>query len=521
MIELAGVTVTYGAPRGGASTTYGAPRRGASTSPPALAGVTLQIDAGAFAGIIGPNGAGKTTLLRTMAGLARPVAGQVRVDGQQVSALAPRTRARLVAVVPQVEGPPPGFTVREAVAMGRTPHLRRLGPPQAADRDAVEGAMGRARVDALGGRLVETLSGGERQRVLIARALAQDPRVLLLDEPTAHLDVAVQLEIMEVLAGLHRAGLTLVAAFHDLNLAAAFCRRVLLLDRGRVVADGLPEAVLTAEILGPVYRADFLVRPHPLGGRPLVTVLGRIASAGGGSASAAMPDGAAARPLVIAIDGPMGSGKSTVARAVAARLSYRYINTGAMYRAVAREALRRGVDPQDAAALEAIARILPMEFVESPGGQRLLVAGEDVSEAITDPAVSEAASLVSVHPPVRDALVARQRQLGGAGGVVMEGRDIGTVVFPQAEVKVFLNATPQERARRRFEELRARGAPVDYEALRAAEEARDQRDRERAHSPLRVAPDALIIDTTGKSPGQVAEEILALAQRRSVAERSS
>lgn len=217
---------------------------------------------------------------------------------------------------------------------------------------------------------------------------------------------------------------------------------------------------------------------------------------------------------IIAIDGPMGSGKSTVARGVAQRLGYRYINTGSMYRAVAREALRRGISPQDAEGLGEIARGLAMEFRDTPDGQRLIVHGEDVTEALTDPEVSEAASLVSAHPPVREALVARQRRLGAVGGVVMEGRDIGTVVFPDAEVKVFLNASLQERARRRYEELRRKGVEVQFEELRVAEEARDRRDRERAHSPLRVAEDAVVVDTTGKSADEVVEEVLAVCRSR-------
>ncbi len=500
MIDLAGVTVTMAAARQHAVT--------------ALEDVTLRVEAGELVGVIGPNGAGKTTLLRAISGVAPLRAGSVRVDGREVGTLPPRERARLVAVVPQVEGPPAGFTVREAVGMGRTPHLGRWGGGGPGDRAAVTHALGRTRLAGLEGRLVETLSGGERQRVLIARALAQEARVLLLDEPTAHLDVAVQLEIMELLATLTRTGLTLVAALHDLNLAAAFCPRVVLLHRGRLVADGPPEAVLTGGALAPVYGAEFLVRPHPGGGRLLVTVESRRDSGGGGSRSAVMGGGAAGRPIVIAIDGPMGSGKSTVARAVAGRLGYRYINTGAMYRAVAREALRRSLDPRDGEALGALARSLPMEFIPSADGERLLVAGQDVTDALREPAVSEAASIVSAHPPVREALVARQREMGGLGAVVMEGRDIGTVVFPQAEVKVFLNATPQERARRRFEELRGMGAAVDFEALRAAEEARDQRDVERAHSPLRAAADAVVVDTTGKTAEQVADEVLALARRR-------
>lgn len=220
------------------------------------------------------------------------------------------------------------------------------------------------------------------------------------------------------------------------------------------------------------------------------------------------------RAHIIAIDGPVGAGKSTVARAVARRLRYRYINSGAMYRAVALEALRRGISPQDPTGLAEIARNLIVRFRETPEEQRIMVQGEDVTEAVSDPSVSEAASLVSVHPPVREALVAQQRQLGVAGGVVMEGRDIGTVVFPDADLKVFLSASPEERARRRYWEIRSKGLKVEFEDIRAAEEARDQRDAQRAHSPMQVAEDAIVVDTTGKSADEVVEEILALYRSR-------
>ncbi|MDQ7849421.1 MAG: (d)CMP kinase [Armatimonadota bacterium] len=480
----------------------------------ALDGVTLEIVPGEFIGVIGPNGAGKTTLLRAVAGTLPPSAGAVLVEGREAAALPPRERARLLATVPQVEGPPAGFTVEEAVLMGRTPHLRRLGPVSAHDRERAAAAMHRVRIAHLAGRFVETLSGGERQRVLIARALAQDARILLMDEPTAHLDIAVQLEIMDLLAELNQGGLTLVAALHDLNLAAMYCRTLVLLDRGRIVAAGPPQRVLSAEVLQRVYGAAVLVRPHPLTGRPHVTVLGRRVVAGEGSPRTAMRN-MEGRRLIVAIDGPVGAGKSTVARAVAQALGLRYVNTGWMYRAVAREALRRGVPLEDAAALAEIARTLELDFRETPLGTRLFVGGEDVTEVLGVPEVGEAASRVSTHPPVREALVARQRQLGAAGGVVMEGRDIGTVVFPDADVKVFLSATPEERARRRHAELRQRGVEVPFAELQAAEEERDRRDRERAHSPLRLAADAVVLETTGKTPEQVVEEVLTLCRRRS------
>ncbi len=504
-ISLSGVTVRWGA-----QTRKGAP---AAQGVPALDGVSLDVAAGEFAGVIGPNGAGKTTLLRAIAGVLPPSAGAVYVEARPAASLPARERARIVATVPQVEGPPAGFTVEEAVLMGRTPHLRRLGPLTEIDRRHAAEAMRRTRIESLGGRLVETLSGGERQRVLIARALAQETRILLLDEPTAHLDIAVQLEIMDLLADLHHEGLTLVAALHDLNLAAAYCCPLILLERGRVAAAGSPEEVLTAATLQRVYGAAVLVRPHPGSGRPHVTVMGRRAAADAEIPRAAMTE-TEKTYAVVAIDGPAGAGKSTVARGVAQRLGFRYINTGWMYRAVAREALRRGISPEDAEALASVARTLGMDFVETAEGTRLFLDGEDVTDALGAPEVSEAASRVSRHPPVREALVARQRRLGAGGNVVMEGRDIGTVVFPDAGLKVFITATLEERARRRFNELRKKGEEASFEEVQAAEEERDRRDRERAHSPLRVADDAVVLDTTGKEAAQVVDEVVALYRRR-------
>jgi len=478
----------------------------------ALQDVTLHVPAGEFVAVIGPNGAGKTTLLRAIAGVLQPEAGAVQVDGWEAGRLSPRGRAQLMAVVPQVEGPPPGFTVAEAVLMGRMPHLHRIAPVGAADHDHADLAMHRARVAHLRDRLVETLSGGERQRVLIARALAQDARILLLDEPTAHLDIAVQLEIMDLLAELHRGGLTLVAALHDLNLAAQYCRLIVLLDRGRIAAAGPPEEVLTPVVLQRVYGAAVIIRPHPAGGRPHITVVGRRAALGAENPTAAVQQ--QRRRVVVAIDGPAGAGKSTVARSLARHLGFRYVNTGWMYRAVAREALRRGISLRDAAALAEIARTLRMEFQETEAGPAIFADGEEVTEAVGAPSVSEAASVVSAHAAVREALVERQRRLGADGGIVMEGRDIGTVVFPDAEVKLYVTAALEERVRRRLQELRKRGETVSVDEVRAAEEERDRRDRERVHSPLRVAPDATVVDTTGRSPEDVVKEVLAIYRRR-------
>ena len=226
-----------------------------------------------------------------------------------------------------------------------------------------------------------------------------------------------------------------------------------------------------------------------------------------------MTQRASGKPIV-AIDGPVGAGKSTVARGVAQRLRFRYVDTGAMYRSVAWAVLQRGVSLSDERAVTALARSVRIDFVTDPLGQRVLVDGVDVTKAIRTPQVSDGASIVSVYPGVREAMVTIQRRMGVDGGVVMEGRDIGTVVFPDAEIKVFLDASLDERARRRFEELKARGAGVDLESVRKAEEERDRRDRTRNHSPLRAAPDAVVIDSTGVPADEVVARIVQLVQRR-------
>ncbi len=221
-----------------------------------------------------------------------------------------------------------------------------------------------------------------------------------------------------------------------------------------------------------------------------------------------MTEHSRSRRPVVAVDGPVGAGKSTVARALAQRLGYRYVDTGAMYRSVAWQAAQQGISLHDKLAVTGVARRLRIEFVPGPGRQRVLVDGEDVTEAIRSPEISEGASIVSAVPGVRKALVALQRHMGSGGGVVMEGRDIGTVVFPDAEAKIYLDASLDERARRRHEELRMQGSTAGYEEVRHALRERDRRDSTRAHSPLRRAADAVVIDSTGMSVEQVVDEIL-------------
>jgi cytidylate kinase len=209
--------------------------------------------------------------------------------------------------------------------------------------------------------------------------------------------------------------------------------------------------------------------------------------------------------VIVAIDGPAGAGKSTVARSVAQRLGYLYIDTGAMYRALALWALRTGVDLNDQHRLEQLARQARIEFADA----QVLLNGEDVTAAIRDAHVSDAASKVAACGGVRRAMREEQRRLGAERSSVMEGRDIGTVVFPDAQIKIFLDAAPQERVRRRAVEL---GAPADQVAREIGQ--RDQRDRERAEAPLTQAPDAEYVDTSRLTQEEVEEAILKLVRRR-------
>ncbi len=219
-----------------------------------------------------------------------------------------------------------------------------------------------------------------------------------------------------------------------------------------------------------------------------------------------------ARRVVVAIDGPAGAGKSTIARRAAARLGFVYIDTGAMYRAMALKALRAGIDLADEARLEPLARAAHIEF--APGASSTLLDGEDVSEAIRAPEMSQAASRVSTLSGVRRALVEKQRGMGAEQSVVMEGRDIGTVVFPSAEVKIYLDADPAVRAGRRVREMAEKGIALDASQVEREIRERDLRDSTRPDSPLRCAPDAVRVDSTALDPDQVEQVILKIVQER-------
>jgi cytidylate kinase len=218
-----------------------------------------------------------------------------------------------------------------------------------------------------------------------------------------------------------------------------------------------------------------------------------------------------AERIVVAIDGPAGAGKSTVAREVARRLGYILVDTGALYRGLALAAKERGIPWTDGPRLGVLAAALRLGFITAvDGSQRLLVDGVDRADEIRTPEISMGASDVSKHTEVRAALLGIQRGVGRDGGVVLEGRDIGTVVFPHAEAKVFLTASPEMRAQRRVEELRARGASADFAATLSEVKARDAQDQGRAVSPLKPAPDSTVIDSTDLSIEEVVARVLAV-----------
>lgn len=239
-----------------------------------LRDIAFTIEQGEFLSILGPNGSGKTTLLRVVDRIFLPHAGTIRIFGRDYRTLTRKEIARRIGVVPQEHPIIFPYTVREVVRMGRTPHVRGLGFENKRDDDVVNNAMELTDITHLAEKPITQLSGGERQRAFIARALAQEPDILLLDEPNTHLDITHQLDVLHLTRSLSKQrGLTVLAVFHDLNLAALFSTRILLLANGNAVALGSPHEVLTQNSISTVFRTKVTVDQHPFAGVPRVTII--------------------------------------------------------------------------------------------------------------------------------------------------------------------------------------------------------------------------------------------------------
>lgn len=243
-----------------------------------LRNVNLTIKAGEMVGLLGPNGSGKTTLLKLASGILKPSRGEIRLGGSSLSQLRRKPVARSVAVVPQQFHIPFAFTTTEVVMLGRTPFIKAFGEGNEMDRQFVSEALDLVGISELRERRFDELSGGERQKIILAMALAQQPKLLLLDEPVVHLDITHQIEILELVRRLNREqGLTVMAAMHDLNLASLYFDRLVLLKEGRVSADGTPSLVLTENKIGEVFASSVRVEPHPVTGVPYIVVMPREA----------------------------------------------------------------------------------------------------------------------------------------------------------------------------------------------------------------------------------------------------
>ena len=236
--------------------------------------VDLHADGGQLVGLIGPNGAGKSTLLRTISGILRQQEGTVFLDGTDLQSISSKQVAARLALVPQIAPYTHGFTALELVLMGRYPHLGRFQIEGAEDDRIAKDSMRLTETEQFADRTLDTLSGGERQRVFVSRALAQQPRVLLLDEPTSNLDIFHQIKVLDLVRQLVDDGLTAVAAIHDLNMAGRYCDRLVLLSEGRVLADGPPEAVLSPEVIESAFGVKSAVYRDPVTGSLAISLIG-------------------------------------------------------------------------------------------------------------------------------------------------------------------------------------------------------------------------------------------------------
>ena len=261
-----------------------------------LDGVDLHVERGQFVGLIGPNGAGKTMLLRAIAGVLRYSEGVVLLDGTDVKNGSPRDIARAMALVPQVAPYTQGFTALELVLMGRYPHMGRFQIEGMEDNLIARNAMRLTETEQFTDRTLDTLSGGERQRIFVSRALAQQPHVLLLDEPTSNLDVLHQLKVISLVRKMVDGGLTAIAAIHDLQMAARYCDRLVLMKDGRILAKGSPEEVLTSETIQLSFGVEAAVYRDPVAGSLALSLLGPVEEQPGSSASDGVPTPLAPEP---------------------------------------------------------------------------------------------------------------------------------------------------------------------------------------------------------------------------------
>ena len=245
--------------------------------------MSLEAGSGETLGLVGPNGSGKTTFLRILTGILRPQGGEVFIQGRDLTSLRPRERARLVAMVQQNPAVPPGFTSLELVLMGRNPHLGLLQWEGPKDMEVSQRVMELTETWEFAHRLVSSLSGGELQRVFIARALAQETPVLILDEPTAHLDISYQASVFDMIEKIRRdTGITVLVAMHDLTLAAQYCGRIAALHKGSIFASGKPSQVLTSELVSEVFGAAVAIVEHPVHKTPVVLPVGQAANSQNG-----------------------------------------------------------------------------------------------------------------------------------------------------------------------------------------------------------------------------------------------
>jgi len=239
-----------------------------------LHNINLSVKAGEMVGLLGPNGSGKTTLIKLASGVLKPDQGEIKLGGSSLNQMSRKSIARSIAVVPQQFNIPFAFTTAEVVMLGRTPFLRAFAEESKIDKQLVSSALELVGISELKERRFDELSGGERQNVILAMALAQQPKLLLLDEPTVHLDITHQVEILELVRRLNvERGLTVIAAMHDLNLASLYFDRLVLLKEGRVSADGTPTQVLTEARIREVFSASVKVEPHPVTGVPHIVIM--------------------------------------------------------------------------------------------------------------------------------------------------------------------------------------------------------------------------------------------------------